>query len=292
MNTVTNDQAMNLRRKLQQFKEPKQAKTISVVSGKGGVGKSNFAVNFSLELLKIKKKVLLVDLDVGMGNIDILLGLNATKTIVDMFDQRLKIHDIIEEGPNDLAYIAAGNGLADFFDLDETKKDYFLEQYQELVQVYDYIIFDMGAGATNDSLSFIVASDECIAVTTPEPTSITDAYGMIKHILQTQQNMPISVIMNRSSMKSGRQALERFQRIVEHFLTIEICKLGIIPDDKTVSTAVIRQIPYVLLNEKSAVSRAIKNITVNFLENENGAKEHKQQSVSFVQRLKEFVTER
>lgn len=281
-----------MRRRLEYIRNPRQAKTIAIVSGKGGVGKSNVALNFSLELVTHDKKVLLFDLDVGMGNIDILLGLHAKKTIVDMFNDQLSVHDIIETGPRGISYVAAGSGLSDIFTMNLEKRNYFLQQYEELITLYDYIIFDMGAGATNDSLSFIVASDECIAVTTPEPTSITDAYGMIKHILQTQQNMPISVIMNRSSMKSGRQALERFQRIVEHFLTIEICKLGIIPDDKTVSTAVIRQIPYVLLNEKSAVSRAIKNITVNFLENENGAKEHKQQSVSFVQRLKEFVTER
>ncbi|MFC3016903.1 MinD/ParA family protein [Virgibacillus litoralis] len=285
------DQAASLRRQLEISKNPRQARTIAVVSGKGGVGKSNVALNFSLELLNQDKKVLLLDLDVGMGNIDILLGLHSEKTIVDMFTDHLSVHDIIKTGPRDLAYVAAGSGLTDLFMMDQEKRDYFYQQYDELVKMYDYIIFDMGAGATNDSLSLIIASDECIVVTTPEPTSITDAYGMIKHILNKQRNMPISVIMNRSaSLKSGYQALDRFQRVVTQFLDVEIHKLGILPDDKIVSTAVIRQIPYVLLNEKAAVSKAIREIASNYTT--YGTEYQQQKSTSFVKRLKQFMMER
>ncbi|WP_430785897.1 MinD/ParA family protein [Virgibacillus flavescens] len=286
-----NDQAMSLRRKLQQSKNPKQAKTISIVSGKGGVGKSNFALNFSLELLKTQKQVLLFDLDVGMGNIDILLGLNAKRTIVDMFDEELKVHDIIEKGPNGLSYIAAGNGLANFFTMDESRKDYFLEQYNELVQLYDYIIFDMGAGATQESLFFIVSSDECIVITTPEPTSITDAYGMIKHIVNNQSDMPIYLIMNRSlTYKSGKKSLERFQRVISQFLNIEILPMGILPDDRTVSTAVIRQIPYSILNKNAAISKALREIVANY--SQNSLKVNDKESTSFVQKMKRFLVER
>lgn len=286
-----NDQAMNLRLKLQQSRDPKQATTISIVSGKGGVGKSNFALNFSLELLKTGKKVLLFDLDVGMGNIDILLGLNASKTIIDMFDQQLKIHDIIENGPNNLSYIAAGNGLSSFFDLDDNKKDYFLEQYKELVSLYDYIIFDMGAGASQESLFFIVSSDECIVITTPEPTSITDAYGMIKHIVNNQGKMPIYVVMNRSlTQKSGKKALERFQRVISQFLHIEIHQMGILPYDRTVSTAVIRQIPYSILNENAAISKAIRQIVANY--SQRAFTTNKKETTSFVKRLKQLLVER
>lgn len=285
------DQAASLRRQLEISKNPRQARTIAVVSGKGGVGKSNVALNFSLELLNQDKKVLLLDLDVGMGNIDILLGLHSEKSIVDMFTDHLSVHDIIETGPRGLAYVAAGSGLTNLFLMDEEKRDYFYQQYDELVKLYDYIIFDMGAGATNDSLSLILASDECIVVTTPEPTSITDAYGMIKHILNRQGNMSISVIMNRStSAKSGNQALDRFQRVVAQFLNVEIKKIGILPDDKIVSTAVIRQIPYVLLNDKAAVSKAIKVIVSNYTL--YGTDYQQQKSTSFVKKLKQFMMER
>ncbi|MFZ3576625.1 MinD/ParA family protein [Virgibacillus sp. DJP39] len=286
-----NDQAMSLRRKLQQVNDPRQAKTISIVSGKGGVGKSNFALNFSLELLKNNKKVLLFDLDVGMGNIDILVGLNAKRTIVDMFDEKLGIHDIIEKGPGNLSYIAAGNGLSSLFILDNDKKDYFLEQYNELVQLYDYIVFDMGAGATREGLFFILASDECIVITTPEPTSITDAYGMIKHIVNNQGNMPIYVVMNRSfTKKTGTKALDRFQRIIKQFLTIEIQQMGILPDDRTVSTAVTRQIPYTLLDKNAPISQAMKQLVSNYSQTSYSTKT--QETTSFVQRIKRFLIER
>src|SRR5690625_6074660 len=159
------DQATGLRQKLEMNGNVKQAKTISVVNGKGGVGKSNIAINFSISLLRRQKKVLLIDLDVGMRNVDVLLGLHASRTIIDMFNQGLSIHDITEKGPNGLAYISGGSALADFFTLDQIKMEYFLKQYEALVWMYDYIIFDMGAGVTSDSMFFVLAYDECLVVT-------------------------------------------------------------------------------------------------------------------------------
>lgn len=283
------DQAEILRRRLKPASNPRQAKTLSIISGKGGVGKSNVALNFSLGLIKNKYKVLIIDLDVGMGNINILLGLHAHKTIIDMFNEQLSIHDIIETGPGELAYIAGGSGMSDFFTMNHAKREYFFAQYQELIQMYDYIIFDMGAGATSDSIFFILASDECLVVTTPEPTSITDAYSMVKHVLTNQATMPLYVIMNRASThKDGMESLKRFKQVVFQFLQIDIQLLGILPEDKIVSTAVRRQIPYVLLNEKSAVSKAMNQLTSNYTNNVKESSE----SASFVQKLKKMITER
>ncbi|GAB3067232.1 MinD/ParA family protein [Virgibacillus ainsalahensis] len=282
------DQASSLRRQLQVFGQQKQAKTLSVISGKGGVGKSNIALNFSLELINKQKKVLLFDLDVGMGNIDIMMGLHAAKSITDMFSEHLSIHDIIERGPNNLAYIAGGSGLSDVFIMNQEKRNYFLQQYQELVQMYDYIIFDMGAGATKDSIFFILASDECIVVTTPEPTSITDAYSIIKHVVNSKANMPIYVIINRSfSQKVGLESLERFGQVVLQFLHINIHKMGILPEDKAVSEAVLNQIPYILYNEKSAVSKAMKEVTDNYVR--NSGEINKIAAPSFIQKIKLLI---
>jgi len=286
-----NDQANQLRLKLSNQRHKHHAKTIAVVSGKGGVGKSNFALNFSLELLKNNQKVLLFDLDVGMGNIDVLLGLHAKYTIIDMLSNDISIHDIIEIGPNRLAYISGGSGLNQFFMLSQEKKDYFYEQYHKLLIEYDYIIFDMGAGASNDSLFFILASDECIVITTPEPTSITDAYSMIKYIINKDQHMPINVIMNRcTSERSGQKALDKFQQIVAKFLSIDIRKMGILPDDQTVSKAVMRQTPYVLLNERSAVSKSMKLLTKHYLNDHHELNTLK--PFSFIDKLKQFMRER
>lgn len=283
-----NDQAAKLRRKVEITNNPKQAKTIAIVSGKGGVGKSNIAVNFSLELINHGKKVILFDLDIGMGNINILLGLQPKKSIVDLFNEDLSVHDIIEQGPNGLSYVAGGSGLSGFLQFDESKKNYFFDQYNELTEMYDFIIFDMGAGATIDSLFFILASDECIVVTTPEPTAITDAYSMIKQIVHQGGEMPIQIILNRStSQKEGLLALERFQQVVYQFLHIHTKVLGIMPDDKTVTQAVIHQTPYMILNGKSHVAKSMRKLTENYvaLSSDNNSKETK----SFIEKFKKLL---
>lgn len=280
-----NDQAEKLR---QQLNRPKGGKTIAVVSGKGGVGKSNFAVNFSLELIHHQKRVLLFDLDVGMGNIDILLGLHANLTVVDMLEKNISIHSIIEKGPLGLSYISGGSALTDFFTMDQQKKDYFYEQYEQLMNHYDYIIFDMGAGVTSESLFFTLAADECIVMTTPEPTSITDAYGMIKFIIHNERKMPIYVVMNRcQSQKHGKNALDKFHQVVAQFLQINIKRLGMLPEDKMVSTAVMKQTPYILFNERLPVSKALKEIVHHYMSVTNGVNLVK--PVSFIQKLNKLL---
>ncbi|WP_245975414.1 MinD/ParA family protein [Oceanobacillus chungangensis] len=284
------DQAASLRRKLAISSDSKQAKTLCIISGKGGVGKSNIAVNFSLELINEGKKVLLIDLDVGMGNIDILLGLHAKKSVFDLFHHYESIHDIIELGPKNLGFIAGGSGVNEFFSLDEGKKDHFYQQYNDVVQLYDYILFDMGAGVTKESLFFILAADECIVVMTPEPTSIMDAYSAIKFVNGSNRDMPLSVIMNRSSsQKEGEQSLERFKQVVSQFLQIEIEKLGILPEDKSVTNSVIKQTPFILFNRQSKISKAMQALTYNYL---NITKNSNTKETSFIQRLKQMLLER
>ncbi|MFD1360357.1 MinD/ParA family protein [Lentibacillus salinarum] len=283
------DQAAKLRTQLESNRTMQPARTIAIASGKGGVGKSNVALNFSLELLNHGQKVLLFDLDIGMGNLDILLGAAPEATIVDMLSDHLRIHDIMETGPRGLAYVAAGSTLNDFFRLEQDQKEYFFQQYEELTHLYNYIIFDMGAGASEDMLAFVMAADECLVVTTPEPTSITDAYGLIKHIVHSRPKMPVSVMMNRSaSMKSGQKALIRFHRVIMQFLGREIRMLGILPEDKAVMSAVIRQTPYVLLNDKAAVSKAMKKIARHYLADRSKLTNDKM-SESFVQKLKKMM---
>ena len=278
-----NDQADRLRQHVNP--DYHKARTIAVISGKGGVGKSNTALNFSIELQKRGKKVLLFDLDVGMGNIDILLGKDSSHTIVDLFNDFMPIHDMIESGPKGLSFIAGGSSLNDLVQFDENRINFFFEQYELLARDYDYIIFDMGAGATESSLAFVLASDECIVVTTPEPTAITDAYSMIKQVLARRDDMPLSVVMNRcDSIKEGNKSLLRFQKVVKQFLHKEIGSLGVLPNDKIVHTAVIRQTPYTLLNKHAAISKAIQAMAAAF--EKEGESEAVQTEFTFVKKLK------
>lgn len=284
-----NDQAKGLRNHVHQRTMP-VAKTISIVSGKGGVGKSNFAVNYALELIERGKTVLIIDLDVGMGNIDILLGLHSKKTIVELLENHLSIEDIVTFGPNGLAYISGGSSLSRFLKMDDKKHTHFFSEYERIMKAYDFIIFDMGAGATEDSLSFILATDECFVITTPEPTAIIDGYGMIKYIVNNQRNMPIYIVMNRChSLEEGQKIIEKFKHIIWQFLNKNVTNIGILLEDSLVSTSVKRQIPYVILNHKAKISQSIKNIVNDYL---LGLEVNYQKPLTFLDKFKQLIKAR
>src|SRR5690625_6832476 len=149
------DQAESLRNQLTSNKG--QAKTIAFASGKGGVGKYNIALIFAIELQQMKKSVLLFDLDVEMGNIDILLGSKSKYSIMNLFTDFLPICGIIELGPKNLSYIAGGTNLHELVHLDKERLDYIFSQYRELARMYDYIIFVLGARITSTTLSFSIS---------------------------------------------------------------------------------------------------------------------------------------
>ncbi|MBN9652866.1 MinD/ParA family protein [Halobacillus sp. GSS1] len=284
------DQAEILRMRMQEMGGNKQAKTIAVASGKGGVGKSNFCINFALQLMRKGRKVLIFDLDIGMGNIDILMGKSPKRTFVDLFKEDISIQDIIERGPESLPYIAGGSGLTRIFELDDSKFNYFQNEFEQLIKSFDYILFDMGAGATQDSLHFISSAHEVIVVTTPEPTSITDGYAMIKHLVHKDNRLPIKILVNRSlNEKSGRETFERLAVVVKRFLASEVALLGVLPDDRSVLEAVNKQRPFVIDRPKSRVSRSLEELVLGYL---NESRTQAASSFSFVDKLKRFVFER
>ncbi|WP_017753773.1 MinD/ParA family protein [Calidifontibacillus oryziterrae] len=286
------DQAEKLRAKIEQLNNGAQSKSIAVVSGKGGVGKSNFSLNFALGLAKTGANVLLFDMDIGMGNIDILMGVTPNHTIVNMFEDDLKLQDIIEKGPNNLSYIAAGTGLSRMFKLDFEKFNSFITQLEELLQEYQYIIFDMGAGITEESLQFIMSAQEIIVITTPEPTSITDAYAMIKYINIHESETPFYLLVNRAySEKQALSTSKRLGNAVKQFLKKDVRMLGNLPDDRVVLKAVSHQMPFLLYAPDSRVSRAMLKVVDRYTEN---AFEDKptSSSYSFIAKLRQYFIER
>lgn len=285
------DQAASLRRQVDKSRQIKRAKTIAVVSGKGGVGKSNFVLNFAIKLGEENKSVLILDLDIGMGNIDILLGLQAKYSIVQMYENNWSFDDIIEKGPRNVSYVAAGSGLTDIFTQEATMLDHFLKQYDEITTEYDYILFDMGAGVTDQSLFYILAADECFLITTPEPTAMMDAYAMIKHIHKNNDGLPLYLIVNRiDSIKEGKLVVKRLQKVAGEFLGKSLNALGLIPFDKMVSKAVIAQVPFTLFDPSMRASRAIKLIAKQYL---SKTIDLDQKSPSlFTVKLRRFIDER
>lgn len=259
------DQAESLRKQVESVKTGKKTKVVSVVSGKGGVGKTNVSVNLAVGLSQLGKKVLIIDLDIGMANIDIITGVTARTSIVDMIEDKHSIFDIILEGPAGISFIAGGSGLAKIFQLDAIKFSYFVRQLEQLNYHYDYILFDLGAGITKDSLNFILASHEMIIVLTPEPTSVTDGYALVKTVNQHEQQLPMYMLVNSCENEDeGYETAMRFKRAAREFLAIDISIIGTLPFDRTVSQAVRAQVPFLLYKPTSKVSQAMNKLIYTY----------------------------
>jgi flagellar biosynthesis protein FlhG len=273
------DQAEALRKLInnEEQENPKTStKLITVTSGKGGVGKSNFVVNLAIVLQNKGKKVLIFDADLGMGNDDVLMGLYPKHNIFDIIFTDLEIKDIIIEGTNGVSLIPAGSALSKAQDLEENDKKVFLEKLDTLDE-YDYILMDTGAGVNKDVLSFIAASEELIIITTPEPTSLTDGYSLIKAIDHYKLKNNAKIIVNKAfTIEEGEETYSRFDRAVNKFLKINIEYLGCILDDKKLVQSVRQQKPFVVLYPNCDATKDIENIAMKLMGQEmntsNGAK--------------------
>jgi len=288
-----NDQAAVLREKVLKKHQNslRNCKTLAVLSGKGGVGKSNLSLNLSLALTKQKQRVLLFDMDIGMGNIDILIGQTASYTMIDLLEKKLSIQQIIKKGPRDLAYVAGGTGISSVFEWSPSDLAHLIQELNSLTNQYDYMIFDMGAGMSESVLKFLKAVDEMIVVTTPEPTSITDAYAAIKLAASYSVSAPVRLIINKTlSDKEGNETYERFNRAVQQFLNISISLLGIVPNDQAVQKAVNRQMPFLLQNPASKASISLIEM-VSILIPQDNRVTAKNEGM-FIRRLKRFFLER
>ncbi len=284
------DQAELLRVKLERrhgLRPSTQA--IAVVSGKGGVGKSNFSLNFAISLSKRGFRVLLFDMDVGMGNLDILMGVSSEKTIVDYLQGNVVLKDVIMDGPEGIKYIGGGTGLSQIVKLDRLSS--LAGELDSFFEVYDYLIFDMGAGINADSLKFLLSVHEIIVITTPEPTAVMDAYAMMKYLHILDPNLPFHLVANRAhSVKEGADTIKRLSEVLKRFLDRESFSLGILPDDRNVQLAVSRQIPFVTYNPKSKASLALDELVDRFIQ--QGTQQPSHLSISFISRLKKFLFER
>jgi flagellar biosynthesis protein FlhG len=264
------DQARHLRemvRQKQALTVQRKTRIIAVTSGKGGVGKSNFALNFALSLVKQNKKVLIFDVDLGFANVDVLLGRSPKETIATMLDKDLSVWDVIEEGPNGLLFITGGTGFNDLFRLDEARMNQFIHELSTLQGHVDYIILDTGAGLSYENLRFILAADDVILVTTPEPTAVTDAYAVVKMVHSKDQNVHMKLIVNQcTSENEGIQTAGNFKKVTERFLNKPIDTLGFLPSDSHVASSVKRQVPFLLGFPNCQASKAVQKVTYEFLQ--------------------------
>jgi flagellar biosynthesis protein FlhG len=262
------DQAEGLRNliQIQNDKGTKATRIITVTSGKGGVGKSNFTLNFALTLQSKGYKVLVFDADIGLANIDVLMGISSKYNLYHLLKKEKTIWEIIQKGYNDLDFIAGGSGFNDLLRLTDDELNYFAEQVMQLNGYVDFIIFDTGAGLSKETLKFILAAEEAFVVTTPEPTSITDAYAIIKMVNSMGHDVSFKLVINRvTDTKEGKHTADKISLVAKQFLDIQIPTLGFVDDDVAVSKAVKKQIPFTVAFPNSAASRSLQLLVDNYM---------------------------
>ena len=268
------DQAERLRMMVgnHQHQKPmmKKAKIITVASGKGGVGKTNVTMNMALELAKQGKRVVILDADLGLSNVEVLFGIIPSYTLSDMLFGGKSLMDILTPGPFGIYFISSGSGVQDLVQLSPIELQNCIVQLQPLDQVADIIFIDTGAGVSQTVIQFIQASDDTIVVTTPEPTSITDAYALIKTLknnVSSQDRFPnIQLLINRvDTQEEGEEVFLKIQRASEKFLNTTIHNLGYIPYDVKMIQAVKLQKTLCIAYPQSSAAQAFYSIACKML---------------------------
>lgn len=241
------------------------ARVITVTSGKGGVGKSNTAINLAIQFRKMGQKVIILDADFGLANIEIMFGAVPKHNLCDLIYQGKNIREIITWGPMDVGFISGGSGIAGMSNLSREYLVYIIKNLAELDAIADVIIIDTGAGISDAVLEFLVASGEILLVTTPEPTSITDSYSLLKalnrHPRFSNEYSKIKVIANKvDTAEEGKQLYTKLSTVVSRYLKLPLDFLGSVPQDKQLSKAVMQQMPVSLQNPSAASSVAYQRM--------------------------------
>ena len=268
------DQAEQLRNVIKLNPAPKpHARVITVTSGKGGVGKSNTSINLACQFKKLGKRVIILDADFGLANIEIMFGAVPKHNLCDLIYQGKSIKDIITWGPMEVGFISGGSGITGLSNLNRDELSYIIENLSELDEMADTIIVDTGAGIADAVLEFLVASGEILLVTTPEPTSITDSYSLVKalnrHPRFSKEDSQIKVIANKvENGQEGRVLFEKLDTVVARYLKIPITYLGMIPQDAQLAKAVMQQMPVSIQNPDSKSAQAYEMLAAKLMNKE------------------------
>ncbi len=258
------DQAMDLRRIVDKTRRPPSAisgmRSVAVLSGKGGVGKSNLSVNLAISMAEKGKRVVLLDADLGMANVDLLCGLTPRLTLAHIVRGESSLEDILLPLGDNLAVLPGGPGVRELADIDEDLLSAFIDSLSALEGIADVLLIDTGAGINKNIISFGAASDEVLLVTTPEPTSIRDAYGVLKALaIATARRVDVTVAVNMaSSPEEGRDAADRIIAAASQFLGLTPRYGGSIPRDEAVSLAVRKRTPLLRAFPESEASMRVR----------------------------------
>lgn len=257
-----------------------RARVVAVASGKGGVGKTNVALNLAIALARLGQRVVVVDVDIGLANADVLLGVQPRYNLGHVLSGEADVRDALTSAPGGIFFIAGSTGMPLVSDLDEAERRFLVASFRELEEEADILIVDTGAGITRNVVHFATAADEVLVVTTPEPTAVTDGYALIKTISREKGFGRIRLVMNQVSGRAeGTKVSERIRMVSRRFLDLEVQSLGSIPMDDRVRMAVRRKRPFVLEYPRCPASAGIRALAEQLLASDSP------RSSRFVERL-------
>lgn len=260
------DQAERLRTLIKDKTDSKTGcKIIAVTSGKGGAGKTGIALNMAINFSRMGKKVIILDTDFGLSNIEVMFGIYPQYTISDFLFKGKKLSEVITKGYENVGFISGGSAIVKLLNVDSHERMLILNRIKELEEACDILMIDTGAGISDAVVDFLIPSNEIVLITTPEPTSITDAYALVKTLSinenYNKDNADIKVLCNKAnSEKEGNLIYEKLNSVTGRFLKIKLSYLGYIPYDNHIPKAIMKQVPVTIEYPESLASRSYKRV--------------------------------
>lgn len=283
------DQAEKLRNivKSQEAAIKSKAKMITVTSGKGGVGKSSVSVNLAVQFRKMGYKVFIFDADFGLANVEVMFGAIPRYNLSDVIFHGKQIEEIIVDGPMDIKFVSGGSGISELSNITLENARFLASKLVKLEDMADIIIVDTGAGISEVVMEFVKSSREVILVTTPEPTSITDSYALLKALSKSpdydSKHTTVNVVSNKvDNQAEGKQVYNKLSVVSEKFLNVNLNFLGYIPSDSNLMKAVMQQKPVSMVYENSKASLAFKRIAEELVKEDSSGKGKEKMGISQV----------
>ncbi|HHM01625.1 MAG TPA: MinD/ParA family protein [Caldithrix abyssi] len=245
----------------------KQTEIIAITSGKGGVGKSSLSINMALMIKQLRKKVLLMDADIHLGNVDLMLGLRSTHTVDEVLEDGVHLEDIIVSGPGELDVLPASSANARLLDMEDVFLRKLAQEYRRIENRYDYVLVDTGAGVANSVLGFLLGADKIMIVVTSDPASVADAYAVIKLIKNVNVDIPVLMTPNMMpSHEAGEELYKKMRLMVNKFLKSDIDYAGTVLKHELIARSVKTQKPVVLHQPNASASNNIRMISKKIMQ--------------------------